>query len=754
MSSLRSYRDMLKLFNIEKIEDITTSQEKMFEDLIRYITIFEDKKILKEKIKSEYGNVIPENVINELVKKKYPGWSSLSKKLLTQVRSKQGKNILEILEDEKMNFMQIINDSEVGVKDELDKILSENVKELTKITYEDVDQIPGNPAIKRGIWQAVQIIEEIIRVMKCEPENIYIEFARGDEKKGLKPKRGDKLKVLYDQIKKENAEFYNSLSEEFKYNIERLNGSDMKQLNDRTYLYYIQGGKCMYSMNELNFNDLSNYENDHIIARANGGQDELDNRALVLRKENQRKADEMLDPSIINARREWWKILQKNGLISKRKLENLTRTVLFRDDEDRKRFVQRQLVETRQISKHVKNLLISRYINTKVRTLKARLTDYFRTHYQIIKIRELNDLHHGHDAYIISVVGNAIFKGNNNTSDDNLYESMTDYLRGEKGKLGVIGKINNYSEPKIGNIKNYINSRNIYLTKKVEEVGGEFSDRTLYSKDSNKNKLQKIKLNKETNIYGGYSGTNSSYSTIFTYFNENDQKDYVLISIPIRVSEEIKQNRITLQEYILKNVIKDNNIEEFKIIKEKVYKHQLLIDELKNKKSLVSENELKNADPLIINNENVQKILLYLYDEKKYNRMFKNKENKKENGKIVSVDFYIENKINEAYEYLLEKFTKDKMIKDSVLLKLNRSKENFYILSFDDKKNVIFNLIKLYTKGQSNLKKLKLSSELGREKINSFNIELLSKMKFIDQSITGMFERKYDIYELENRNNK
>lgn len=134
--------------------------------------------------------------------------------------------------------------------------------------------------------------------------------------------------------------------------------------------------------------------------------------------------------------------------------------------------------------------------------------------------------------------------------------------------------------------------------------------------------------------------------------------------------------------------------------------------------------------------------------------MFKNKENKKENGKIVLVDFYIENKINEAYEYLLEKFTKDKMIKDSVLLKLNRSKENFYILSFDDKKNVIFNLIKLYTKGQSNLKKLKLSSELGREKINSFNIELLSKMKFIDQSITGMFERKYDIYELENRNNK
>lgn len=91
MSSLRSYRDMMKLFNIEKIEDITTSQEKMFENLIRYITIFEDKNILKEKIKVEYGTVIPEDIIKELVKKKYPGWSSLSKKLLTQVRSNKEK---------------------------------------------------------------------------------------------------------------------------------------------------------------------------------------------------------------------------------------------------------------------------------------------------------------------------------------------------------------------------------------------------------------------------------------------------------------------------------------------------------------------------------------------------------------------------------------------------------------------------------------------------------------------------------------
>ena len=34
---------------------------------------------------------------------------------------------------------------------------------------------------KRAIWQTIQIAEEI-KVMKCEPERIFIEMARGGEK--------------------------------------------------------------------------------------------------------------------------------------------------------------------------------------------------------------------------------------------------------------------------------------------------------------------------------------------------------------------------------------------------------------------------------------------------------------------------------------------------------------------------------------------------------------------------------------------
>lgn len=57
----------------------------------------------------------------------------------------------------------------------------------------------------------------------------------------------------------------------------------------------------------------------------------------------------------------WWEHLKKNGLMSAKKFHNLIRSNY--KDEDIQGFINRQLVETRQITKHVANILNNYYKN-------------------------------------------------------------------------------------------------------------------------------------------------------------------------------------------------------------------------------------------------------------------------------------------------------------------------------------------------------------------------------------------------------
>ena len=168
---------------------------------------------------------------------------------------------------------------------------------------------------------------------------------------------------------------------------------------------------------------------------------------------------------------------------------------MFNNEEEIKRFVQRQLVETRQISKYVKNILKEKYTNTYVRTLKARLTDTFRMKYQITKVRELNDFHHAHDAYIISIVGNAIFRGNNKVKESDLHLSMKEYFDVNRKNKGVMEKVYNSIANKEDDIKDMFYTKNVYHTNLLTENTGEFYNQTIQKK-SDKSSLIPLKKRK------------------------------------------------------------------------------------------------------------------------------------------------------------------------------------------------------------------------------------------------------------------
>lgn len=202
-SNMNAYVDFSKIF------DNIDENEEMIEELIYWITIFEDKSILKHKIEEKYSSILTKEQINKIIKLKYIGWSRLSKKLLIGLKSTENnETIIEKLMNTNMNFMQIITSDKFGFKEQLEQALKEVIgEEKKKISYDDIAEIKTSPANKKGIWQAILVVKEITKIMKHDPENIYIEFARSDEEKGtLTTKKLEKVKKIYDEMKISNKQ--------------------------------------------------------------------------------------------------------------------------------------------------------------------------------------------------------------------------------------------------------------------------------------------------------------------------------------------------------------------------------------------------------------------------------------------------------------------------------------------------------------------------------------------------------------------
>ena len=178
----------------------------------------------------------------------------------------------------------------------------------------------------------------------------------------------------------------------------------------------------MYTGDDLDIDRLSNYDIDHIIPQAFLKDNSIDNKVLVSSASNRGKSDDVPSLEVVKKRKTFWYQLLKSKLISQRKFDNLTKAERGGlSPEDKAGFIQRQLVETRQITKHVARLLDEKFNNkkdennravrtVKIITLKSTLVSQFRKDFELYKVREINDFHHAHDAYLNAVVASALLK--------------------------------------------------------------------------------------------------------------------------------------------------------------------------------------------------------------------------------------------------------------------------------------------------------------------------------------------------------
>lgn len=586
-----------------KYFDIIKDSE-MIEKLISWNTMIKDKNILQSKIRKEFPE-LDDHVVEAIRKQNLDGWGRLSATLLDGIKSSdEGETILEIMTHSQSVFMEVLHNSKHGFLEKIESYQGEGIKP-GKIPYEVIQDLACSPSVKAQIWQSVKIVEELVSIKKTNPKQIFIEFARSADTKKRSTSRQKYLNEIYQSIKKEDKYF--PLPADFEP-LKTKSDHDLQSI--RVFLYYIQKGKCLYTGETLKFEALSHYQIDHIIPQSIVKNNSIDNLALVKTFENQMKEDKIgLSPEIINKMTPFWYHLTKLGLMGKSKFHQLSR--IYNEDEKLRTiegFINRQLVETRQITKHTVAILKAAYPDSEVISIKARTVGLLRDNFQFPKTRTINDFHHAKDAYLVAVMGQFLTARfpwiyNNSSRKPRMnYE----YHEGKNGYI-VNQFLNNFDEDKyrtttwngidrLSTIHKVMKQNDVIITHKLVEESGEFYDQTLYSPHDGNKKLIPVNSHNRSDVnkYGGFSSVKPAYSIIIEETKTMRTKSVTskrLINLPILYKGHI-------EEY-LEVYKKSNGLDTVSLIRDKILLNQLVIVKGEIVR-LSSATEWSNAQPLIL----------------------------------------------------------------------------------------------------------------------------------------------------------
>ena len=739
-SSLGVYIDFIKIlkdsnldFNKMSYEEkmrIIENNYNMIEDCIKWITVFEDKEILPKKIKKEYPT-LEDRKIKAISSLRYSGWGRLSRELLQGIYGslpdEDNVTVIHVLEKTNKNFMEIISDKQMGFASIIEEERDKNVEDI----YNLIDKLAGSPAIKKGIRQSVKLVEEIVKIQGCTPKNIFIEFARSDEQSKRTVSRENAILNMYNKFKEENSED-KDIKESQAHLTKELEAQKNISNNRKLYLYFLQHGKCLYSGEALDISNLELYEIDHIIPQSYMYDNSIDNTVLVKKELNQCKGDSLvLSRDVIRKMLPYWQKLNKSGLMSDKKFYNLKRANF--NEGDQERFLNRQLVETRQIIKHVANLLNDYYPDTKVVAIKSALISDYRKQYKLPKLRDINDYHHAHDAFLASVIGSFIFKIFPKYEGEFVYgEFLKKYnaKAKEKNKYGFIVSAMQYdferdgykwnAQEQIDNVIKTLNYKGCNITKKVELPLSEgYYDMTLTKYSEKTSNLLPIKKGLSTKRYGGYKSIKSVYSVIIKH-----EGKIKLVNMPTCVYDKIKNGHISAKEYLI------SVYPGCEVVKSKILKNQVVYLG-KHLFTLASYQELTNFTQIILSLDEMRKVSLL---------------NNKLNSDIEDTDELFKEVINIWHDKVSRFYESFKKGADKIKKFIDEM--NIKELPREKRKSLLSGIFKVtsVSSGGVDFKKnfdSSLPSDLGRrQKKGGVSLD---EVTFVDQSITGLFSRKYKL---------
>ncbi len=730
-SKLKSYHDFSDI--LKKYKDT-----QMVEEIIKGILVYgEDKRLLRSWLKRNFSKLAADEV-KYICRLKYRDWGRLSVHFLTGIRcpDENGEmlSVIEMLRKSNNNLMQLLSDN-YDYSAKAEEYKNENYGGCYSLK-EQLDMMYISPGTRRAVLQTLRITDEIVDIMKSAPEKIFIEVAREHQPdKGRTETRKNILLKMYEECGEKNSDLY-----------ERLLHTEDSKLRDNTlYLYFMQLGKCMYSGEPIDIDKLTDqsfYDIDHIYPRSRILDDSLDNKVLVKSILNREKGN--IYPIKSEIRKQmtpFWAVLKKKKLISEKKYSRLVRHEQL-DERELSAFVNRQLVETQQSTKAVASLFKNIYgdAGTKIVYSKAGNVSRFRQQFDIVKCRELNDLHHAKDAYLNIVVGNVydtkfteqFFKNilNENYSLNRVFDYNV------KGAWKTESDSNSISS--IASVKKNLAKNSVRFTRMVKEVKGQISKETILSAGSGQ---LPVKKNLDIQKYGGYDKITGSYFTLVEHTVKN-KRIRSLEPVYVYLKDKFEKDA---ESYCINTL----GLSEPEVIVNKIYIESVIeINGFRYNITGRSNDDimLKHMYQLVLDNHwtrYIKEIYQYIEKCRELNtsldpRLFKcseksieiNKENNTELYKVLSIKLS-----NNIYSNVL------RIIHNTV-----NSDSSFSSLEIIDQCKVIIELLKAFScdSQKSDLTLIGGASKSGTLKFNK-KLTNFESVTLVHQSTTGLFEYKVDL---------
>lgn len=670
------------------------------EKIIERSTYTEEKSRFREWIKREYTRIDEED-LKYISRLKYSDFGRLSKAFLTEMEGASKETgeigtIMHFLWTTNDNLMQLLSDR-YTFRENIENVQREYYSAHPQTISTQLEELGVSNAVKRPIIRTIEVVKDIVSGVGCPPKKIFIEMARGAEEKKRTKSRYEQLMELYRSVDEDTRLLEKQLEDMGDTANNRLQ-------SDALFLYYLQLGKCMYSGRPIDLTQLKStkYNIDHIYPQSYVKDDSLlHNRVLVESELNGDKKDVYpIDAGIRNKMSSFWKMLCDKGLITKEKYARLIRNTPFSESE-KMGFINRQLVETRQSTKAVSQILGMLYPDTEIVYVKANLASDFRKVFHMPKSRLVNDLHHAKDAYLNVVVGNVYHERFTKKwfSISDKYSMKTEALFTHDLKHGdtMIWDAN----ADLMTVRKVYAKNSIHLTRYAYCAKGGLFDQMPIKKAAG---LVPIKQGRDTEKYGGYNKASASFFVIARY-KRGGKKEVSFVPVELMSAEQFMKDEEFAKRYIKHTLEKINTkkIEDVELpLGKRVVKIKSLLS-LDGYKVWVNGKAnggkiilLSNAESLILSEKDID----YIKKIEKYI------EKKKNNKKILhdsDYDGLSENRNGELYLTILSKL-KNRFYSQMPGGQSKTMEEGlglFKGLSFDDQVSVLMNCLQLLKSGRS-----------------------------------------------------
>ena len=398
--TFEAYRKMKTLETL----DVKKMAREELDKLAYVLTLNTEKEGIQEAIEHEFADgTFSQEQVDELVQFRKAnssifgkGWHNFSVKLMMELIPE-----LYATPEEQMTILKRLGKQKTTSSSNKTKYIDE--KQLTEEIY--------NPVVAKSVRQAIKIVNAAIKEYG-DFDNIVIEMARetnkDDEKKAIqKIQKANKDEKDAAMLKAANQ--YNGKAE-----LPHSVFHGHKQLATKIRLWHQQGERCLYTGKTISIHDLINnpnqFEIDHILPLSITFDDSLANKVLVYATANQEKG-QRTPYQALDSMDDAWSFRELKAFVRESKaLSNKKKEYLLTEEDIskfdvRKKFIERNLVDTRYASRVVLNALQEHFrahkIDTKVSVVRGQFTSQLRRHWGIEKTRDTYH-HHAVDALIIA----------------------------------------------------------------------------------------------------------------------------------------------------------------------------------------------------------------------------------------------------------------------------------------------------------------------------------------------------------------